>query len=841
MLYPKNFEQKIGFNEIRTLLLAHCLSPLGRERVDGMHFLSVPEEVRTAHRQVGELRQMLAEQTEQPPQDFFDLRACIQRIRIEGTYIEEQEMWNLLRALTTLHAWVAIVRQEEDGRQRFPELDHLAEGVFTFHAVTRRIEQILDKYGRIKDDASSELSRIRHELRRSEGSVSQALNRILRAAQAEGLVEKDVAPTLRDGRLVIPVAPAMKRRLKGIVHDESATGKTVFIEPEEVVEANNRIRELEAEEKREIVRILREFTDSLRPNVKELLRGFEFLADIEFLRAKVRFAEQLNAGSPTITQGPLIDWTLARHPLLELSLKGQGKQVVPLEISLHRKQRILLISGPNAGGKSVCLKTVGLLQYMLQCGLPVPMGENSRCGIFSNMFIDIGDEQSIEDDLSTYSGHLLNMRNMMQHCDPASLLLIDEFGGGTEPTIGGAIAESVLKRFVGRGAFAVITTHYQNLKHFAEDTPGVVNGAMLYDRHRMEALFQLQIGHPGSSFAVEIARKTGIPEDVIADATELVGKEYVNADKYLLDITRDKRYWEGKRQTIHSQEKQIQATISQYEQEISELRAKRKEIIRDAKQQAEQIIREANAMVERTIREIREAQAERERTKEVRQEMEDFRRRLEEEEQHEHDAMIEKKMRQIEARRKRKEERRSNNPSSSSQPASQSTNQSSAASTKTTPAESFEKGQSVRIKGQTSVGEVIELQGKQAVVAFGMMRTVVDTARLVAARKPETTQQVAVSYLSRSTQDQMRQRNLNFKQEIDIRGMRGEEAIQAITYYIDDAILVGASRVRILHGTGNGILRQLIRQYLSTVTGVVSAHDEHVQLGGAGITVVELS
>lgn len=844
MLYPDNFEQKIGFTEIRTLLLGHCLSTLGRERVDEMHFLNNHDAVRALHGQVGELRRMLSELTELPVQDFFDLRACIHRIRIEGTHIEEQEMWNLFRSLTTLHAWAALVRQEDEGKPRFPELDRLAQGVFTFHTVTRRIEQILDKYGRIKDEASSELSHIRRELRRSEGSVSQALNRILRSAQAEGLVEKDVTPTLRDGRLVIPVAPALKRRLKGIVHDESATGKTVFIEPEEVVEANNHIRELEAEEKRELVRILREFTESLRPNVKELLRGFEFLADIEFLLAKTRLADQLNTVSPTIASSPVIDWTLARHPLLELSLRAQGKKVVPLEIELHRKQRILIISGPNAGGKSVCLKTVGLLQYMLQCGLPVPMGENSRCGIFDHLFIDIGDEQSIEDDLSTYSGHLRNMRNMMQHCDPASLLLIDEFGGGTEPTIGGAIAESVLRRFVQRGAFGVITTHYQNLKHFAEDTPGVVNGAMLYDRQKMEALFQLQIGHPGSSFAVEIARKTGIPEDVIADATELVGKEYVNADKYLLDITRDKRYWEGKRQTIHSQEKQMQATIERYEQEITELRAKRKEIIREAKQQAEQIIRDSNALVERTIREIREAQAERERTKELRQEMDEFRRRLEEESQHEHDEMIEKKMRKIEERRKRKEERRSNKERPSAQQTA-----STPAGTQTgivskagrTDETQLQKGQTVRIKGQTSVGQIIEWQGKQAVVAFGMMRTLVDVGRLVPAKKQEEPQQVAVSYLSRSTQDQMRQRNLNFKQEIDIRGMRGEEALQAVTYYIDDAILVGASRVRILHGTGNGILRQLIRQYLATVPAVRTAHDEHVQLGGAGITVVELS
>ncbi|MBQ3992808.1 MAG: Smr/MutS family protein, partial [Bacteroidaceae bacterium] len=633
------------------------------------------------------------------------------------------------------------------------------------------------------------------------------------------------------GRLVIPVAPALKRRIGGIVHDESATGKTVYIEPQEVVEANNRIRELEGEEKREVVRILREFSETLRPNLKELLRGFEFLADVEFVWAKTRLASQLGAVSPQIADGPLVDWTLARHPILDLSLRRQGKKIVPLEIALNRRQRILVISGPNAGGKSVCLKTVGLLQYMLQCGLPVPMGENSRTGVFESIFIDIGDEQSIEDDLSTYSSHLLNMKNMMRGCNPASLLLIDEFGGGTEPGIGGAIAEAVLKRFVERGAFGVITTHYQNLKHFAEDTPGVVNGAMLYDRQRMEALFQLQVGSPGSSFAVEIARKTGIPEDVIRDATELVGQNYVNADKYLLDISRDKRYWEGKRQTIHSREKQVEQVIARYESELAELQQRRKEILREAKEQAQQIIRQSNALVENTIREIREAQAERERTKSARQELDAYRQQLEQEQQQEQDALIAKKMRQIEERRKRKAERKKDSaqqPAANSQPP------------KANGPEALDVGDYVRLKGQTSVGRIEALQGKKATVVFGMMRTVVEADRLVAAQKPKETLGNEVPTVSRQTQELTRQRNLNFKQEIDVRGMRGDEALQAVTYYVDDAILVGCARVRILHGTGNGILRQLIRQYLQTVPAVRSAHDEHVQFGGAGVTVVEL-
>ena len=837
------------------MLHGYCLSPLGHERVDAMQFLTEHEAVTTLHLQLAELSTILQTSTELPEQDFFDLRPEIHRLRIEGTYLEEQTVWELLRALRTLHGWVAIVRQQDEERSSgtlYPALEKLAEGVFTFNTITRRIEQILDKFGRIKDEASSELATIRRELKRAEGSVSRTLTGILKAAQAEGLVEKDVTPAMRDGRLVIPVAPALKRRIKGIIHDESATGKTVFIEPAEVVEANNRIRELEADEKREMIRILREFTEQLRPNIKELLRGFEFLADIEFLIVKHHLTKAIGALSPEIYSTPLIDWFDARHPLLEAKLRKQGEKIVPLCITLNKRQRILIISGPNAGGKSVCLKTVGLLQYMLQCGLPVPMADGSRAGSFRRIFIDIGDEQSNEDDLSTYSSHLLNMKRMMAGCAPNTLLLIDEFGGGTEPTIGGAIAEAVLKRFVSKGTFAVITTHYQNLKHFAEDTPGVVNGAMLYDRQKMAALFQLQIGNPGSSFAVEIARKIGIPEEVIADATELVGQEYVNADKYLLDITRDKRYWEGKRQTIHSQEKQMEQTIEQYEREIEELRAKRKEIIRQAKAEAEKLIAAANAQIENTIREIKEAQADKERTRSARQQLQTFRDEVGQMTQEELDAYVEKKRRQIEGRRQRHKERQEEKKLKNEKMKE--------LGKEALIPNPLSIGETVRIKGQTSVGTITDIEGKQATVTFGMMRTLVDIKRLEPTDKPSTSGktegdrdrkasllggsvegtggQVNV-FLSRQTQDSIRQKHLNFRQEIDVRGMRADEALQAVTYFIDDALMVNASRVRILHGTGTGALRLVIRQYLATVPGVTSAHDEHVQFGGAGITVVE--
>lgn len=835
-------EEKLGFNEIRAMLHDYCLSPLGHERVDAIQFLANHETVTELHLQLAELSHILQTYTELPEQDFFDLRKNIHRIRIEGTYLEEQTIWELLRALRTLHSWVAIVRQQnEDGKALvlYPALEKLAEGVFTFSPITRRLEQMLDKFGRIKDNASSDLASIRRELKQAEGSVSRTLSNILKAAQVEGLVEKDVTPAMRDGRLVIPVAPALKRRIKGIIHDESATGKTVFIEPAEVVEANNRIRELEAEEKRELIRILREFTEQLRPNIKELLRGFEFLADIEFLIAKYHFTKAIGGLSPEIYSTPLIDWIDARHPLLEAKLRRQDEKIVPLSIMLNRKKHILIISGPNAGGKSVCLKTVGLLQYMLQCGLPVPMADGSRAGIFERIFIDIGDEQSIDDDLSTYSSHLLNMKRMMAGCTPNTLLLIDEFGGGTEPTIGGAIAEAVLKRFVSKQTFGVITTHYQNLKHFAEDTPGVVNGAMLYDRQKMAALFQLQIGNPGSSFAVEIARKIGIPEEVIADATELVGREYVNADKYLLDITRDKRYWEGKRQTIHSQEKQMVQTIEQYEKEIEELRGKRKEIIREAKAEAEKIIAAANAQIENTIREIKEAQADKERTRSARQQLQTFRDEVGQMSQEELDAYVEKKRKQIEERRKRHKERQEEKKLKNER--MKELGKEALISNPLIP-NPLSVGETVRIKGQTSVGTITALEGKQATVTFGVMRTLVDIKRLETAQpSPNSSEgeKTAVSFLTRQTQDSIRQKHLDFKQEIDVRGMRVDEALQAVTYFIDDALLVNVARVRILHGTGTGALRQVIRQYLATVSGVVSFHDEHVQFGGAGITVVE--
>ena len=838
MIYPDNFENKIQFNEIRSLLKGYCLSQLGKDKVDDMAFTSDAERINTALSQTREFRRMQEEADDFPLQFFFDMRASIKRIRIEGTHLEENEIFDLRRSLETISGIVKFLnRSDDDGNYDYPTLHALTEDVMTFPDLIRRIDQILDKYGKIKDTASPRLAEIRSQLRKAEGSVSRTLYNILHAAQSEGLVEKDVTPTLRDGRLVVPVVPAMKRRIKGIVHDESSTGKTVFIEPTEVVEANNRIRELEADERREIIVILTEFSKLVRPHVDDIIYAYQLLAEIDFIRARAEFARLTNAIEPDVNAGPVIDWITARHPLLWLALKKQDKPIVPLDIMLTSDRHILIISGPNAGGKSVCLKTVGLLQYMLQCGLSIPVSERSKVGVFEDIMIDIGDEQSIENDLSTYSSHLLNMKNMMRRAGEATLLLIDEFGTGTEPQIGGAMAEAVLNQFVKKYAWGVITTHYQNLKHYADSHDGIANGAMLYDRHEMRPLFQLAIGQPGSSFAIEIARKTGIPDEVIREASAIVGSDYIQSDKYLQDIVRDKRYWENKRQNVHQREKDLEKTIAKYEEEIKELAQKRKEILRQAKEQAQELLKESNRNIENTIREIRECQAEKEETKRLREELNAFKEDVSEIDTKSADDLIEKKMRQIMERKERREKRKKEKKENAGKPATIGTK----LPTPTASAEqqTFAVGDTVRMRGLTTVGTVETVQGKEATVVFGDVRTKVKTSRLEhTVKKPESTQPATFA-ISRETRQTIDSHKLNFHQDLDVRGMRGDEALNAVQHFIDDAILVGMSRVRILHGKGNGILRQLIRQYLQSVPNVTSCKDEHVQFGGAGITVVD--
>ena len=842
MIYPQHFEQKIGFDSIRQLLSDRCLSSLGKERVEQMSFLTDFQAMNRALNQVEEFVRIIQEEDTFPDQYFFDVRLSLKRIRVEGLYLEEGELFDLCRSLETIRDIVRFFQrtaadeaddEEAAGQSPYPTLKELSDEVEVFPQLISRIQAILDKYGKIRDNASAELLRIRRELASTTGSISRSLNNILRQAQSEGYVDKDVTPTLRDGRLVIPVAPGLKRKLRGIVHDESATGKTVFIEPAEVVEANNRIRELEGEERREIIRILVEFSNTVRPLVPSILSSYEFLAEMDFIRAKAHFSIYIKAIKPNVVAYPVIDWAIAIHPLLQLSLSKHGKQVVPLDIELNKERRILLISGPNAGGKSVCLKTVGLLQYMIQCGLLIPVHERSKVGMFGSIFIDIGDEQSIEDDLSTYSSHLTNMKFMLKNSKHTSLILIDEFGGGTEPQIGGALAQAVLQRLVNQGAFGVITTHYQNLKHFADATPGLINGAMLYDRHQLRALFQLQIGNPGSSFAIEIARKIGLPEEVIAEASELVGSEYIQSDKYLQDIVRDKRYWETKRQQIHKREKQLEETIARYEANLIEIDQNRKSILKQAKTDAQNLLQESNARIENTIRAIREAQADKERTRNARQELTEFKGQLKEIAKEDQSDLINRKMEQLRAKQERKKNKKNAPKSADGQPV--------AAKPEPPKIKPIEVGTVVKIKGQTGVGQVVSLNGKNAIVTFGMIKTQVKLDRLERTDAPLTNTAMAKStFVSSDTQEHVYEKKLQFKHDLDVRGMRGEEALQAVTYFIDDAILLGINRVRILHGTGNGILRNLLRDYLDTVPGVRHCADEHVQFGGAGWTVVDL-
>lgn len=871
MIYPKNFEAKIGFSEIRSILKENCLSTLGKGQVDTMTFTTNASDINESLEQTREFRRIEEEQVEFPLSFFFDCRQSLLRIRIVNTHLEEDELFNLRRSLDTINKIVGMLNTPTDeDHYPYPALHRLAEDIPTKPQLVQRIDQILDKFGHIRDTASPQLADIRRDLARTEGSISRTLNSILRSAQAEGVVDKDVAPTMRDGRLVIPVAPGLKRKIRGIVHDESATGKTVFIEPAEVVEANNKIRELEAAERHEIIRILTEFTKVVRPHVSDLLLGYRFLAEVDFVRAKAHLARAMKAFEPEVGASPVMDWIQARHPLLEKRIAEghpvsaeeeevpgeSSEKIVPLDIILTPEKHMLIISGPNAGGKSVCLKTVGLLQYMVQCGLSVPVGERSKVGVFDDVMIDIGDEQSLENDLSTYSSHLLNMKNMMRQAGPRTLILIDEFGTGTEPQIGGAIAESVLERFCAKGAWGVITTHYQNLKHFADSHDGVVNGAMLYDRHEMRPLFQLAIGRPGSSFAIEIARKIGLPEEVIRHASDIVGSDYIQSDKYLQDIVRDKRYWEHKRQNIRQKEKELEDTLANYQSGLEAVEQQRKEILRKAKQEAEELLAESNKKIENAIREIKESQAEKEETRRIRQELKEFEQGVESIDTKAKDDDIARKIAQIKARKERHAKRQAEKVQNQER-AAKALREAKTGTAKGDVA--LTVGAAVRIRGTQTTGRLEAVNGKMATAVFGEMRTKVPLNRLEPApaavgadtgdggiavtaptKSEERAERLQAVSLSRETRQTMDEHRHNFHQDLDVRGMRGDEALNAVQYFIDDAILVGMARVRILHGKGNGILRQLIRQYLSTVPNVTHFADEHVQFGGAGITVVDL-
>jgi DNA mismatch repair protein MutS2 len=825
LVYPENFESKIGFDKIRDLLKGRCLSELGKELVDEIRFISDFDRLKEDLSLVNEFVVILREMENFPTSYYFDLREALKRIRIEGRFLEVQELFDLKRSLETISGIVRFLKLAKE--DQFPCLKRLLTDVQVYPYVIERIDAILNKYGKIKDNASPELSKIRKDLQAKQSGVSKRLQQILKKAQDDGLVEGDVSVSIRDGRAVIPIASAYKRQLNGIVHDESSTGKTAYVEPAEVVELNNQIRELEYAEMREIVRILTIFSNDIRPYLPDLLLAYEFLGKIDFIRAKAIYAIDINAIKPYMENKCQLEWESAVHPLLMLALRRENRKVVPLNITLTPKKHILLISGPNAGGKSVCLKTVGLLQYMLQCGLLIPVKENSVTGIFEKLFIDIGDEQSIENDLSTYSSHLMNMKFFVKNSNEKTLVLIDEFGTGTEPMLGGAIAESILAQLEQMKTFGVITTHYTNLKHFASSAEGIENAAMMYDSALMEPLFQLDIGKPGSSFAFEIARKIGLPESILQAATEKIGVDHINFDKHLRDIVRDKRYWETKRQKIRKVEKSLDELAEKYETDLGQLDKQRKEILLKARQEAEQILAQANKKIENAIFEIRESQADKEKTKQIRAKLTEFKQEVVET-SNSQDEFIEKKIQKLKEKESNRNEKRA-------------IKKEVAPKVVEPEPDVWKIGDKVLMTGNQSVGEILELNDKNAVVAFGQIRTSVSREKLQKitnneAKKVQRTYNQTLPNINKG----LSEKRLNFKTEIDVRGQRGEEALQTIQAFVDDAIMLNFSELRILHGKGNGILKEMIRNYLKSEPIVKSVRDEHVQFGGAGITVVEL-
>ncbi len=821
MIYPENFESKIGFDRIRQLLAENCLSPMGLDLVETTGFHSDRESIDFNINATYEFQHLLRFEDYFPSEHYYKVADCLNKIRIAGSFPEVQEVFDLKRSLETVKAIISFFKKKTDNS--YPVLKSICGNIKVYPYVLDSLDRIIDKTGNIKDNASPKLKEIRNEIAGKNTLVARRLNAILKAAQADGIVDSDTAASVRNGRGVIPVNAWDKRKIKGLIHDQSASGKTVYIEPSEIVELNNEIIELEYEERREIVRILTTFADDIRPYIDDLIESNGFLGEIDFIRAKALLGNQLGSIKPVIAENPGIFWRKAVHPLLYLTFrKLKDRRVVPLDIKLDEKERILLISGPNAGGKSVCLKTVGLIQYMIQCGLTVPVGEGSESGIFSNIFIDIGDEQSIDNDLSTYSSHLINMKYFLRNSSAGTLVLIDEFGTGTEPMLGGSIAEAILGELTKAGVSGVITTHYTNLKHFASLTEGVVNGAMLFDNHLMQPLFQLSMGKPGSSFAFEIARKIGLPEEVLKIASEKVGIKNINYDRHLKDIARDKRYWETKRQNIRQHEKRLEELIEEYEKELSGAKNLRKEIILKAKNEAESLLNSSNRIIENTIRQIKETQADKEKTREARQKLEDFKTNVGE-------------VRPVEIPSEKKIVRLTTTVKTIRPKVIKEEPETSEKGDKP-----LNVGDAVRMTDTMAAGEIIKIDDKMVQIETGSLRMIVPVEKIERITRSELKKSQKANLPVYQSDPAVEQRKLNFKPEIDIRGVRGEEAMKIVTDFIDDALIVQHRHLRILHGKGNGILRQLVREYLSTMNVVRDFRDESVDLGGSGITIVEL-
>ena len=828
MVYPENFEVRIGFDVIREQCCALCTMHGSEALLRAEKFSTSAREVMHRQSLVDEMRVLLMSEASVLKEEFFDIDDLVDKLRIEGTFLDVEEV---VRLGITLEAADAVVGQiAKSAEWEFSHLRRISSDITPLTHILTEIARIVDNHGAVRDSASERLAEVRREIRQSEGLVSKRLQSVLSSAKNQGIVDADAAISIREGRAVIPVAAHNKRKLQGFIHDESATGKTFYIEPVEVVELNNRLKELEYEERREIVRILTEFTSLVRVDVEMVALTGEYVAQIDMIRAKARWGAANDAVSPILavnSQGLEIWLRDARHPLLAQSLQRTSREVVPLDVRLDTNSRILIISGPNAGGKSVCLKTIGLLQYMFQCGFPITASASSELPIFKKIYIDIGDQQSIENDLSTYSSHLLNMKAMLSGVDESTLILIDEFGSGTEPNIGAAIAESILERFVESRCFGVITTHYTNIKYYASSHEGIINGAMMFDVQNIRPLFKLEIGKPGSSFAIEIARKIGLPESIILSAKEKVGNEQIDLERQLREIARDKRYWEQKRERIRHADRKVEALEQDYQQQLSEIREQRRAILHEAKEQARELIASANRKIETTIKEIRETQAAKEQTRMLRRDLDSFREQVEQNNSTEDNERLEREMARIERRKQRRQERKN------SADTQQSTVQTPVA--KPLP---MEVGAKVRLRGHEGVGTVEQIRSKRAQVSFGQILTTVEISRLEVISAAEFRRATRPEKPTTTYSSDISQRRLNFTSSVDIRGMRVAEAMERVQSLVDDALMLGVGSVSILHGKGTGALKEEVRRYLLALPEVARVQDDHPDRGGAGITLV---
>lgn len=830
LVYPTSYEEKVGLDKVWELIKNRAESPMGRENINRLKPSSSFSFITRRLKAVGEMMELLRSGIEFPSLRFIDLSIEIKTLETSGSYLVADKLYPFqlfLQAVEAIRRFFTAPKgvAKEENEERFPLLrSFLLPNIEQITPILTRLNAIVDRTGGICDNASPTLYTIRREIATVERLAGKIARRVLSEAIANGWSEDDALPTIRDGHMLIPINPTYKRMVQGVVFDESATGKTLFVEPLEVIENSNRLRELHTEERQEIIKILILFSDLLRPHTQLLVALYTMVGILDGIRAIALFAIEEDAVIPRLEKRAVITWEQARHPLLRRSLAEQGRAIVPLSISLSAPDaRILVISGPNAGGKSVCLKTVATLQYMLQAGIPIPVSPDSIAGVFDTLAINIGDDQSIEDDLSTYSSHLRAMSRFCQLAGKRSLLMVDEFGAGTEPELGGAIAEALLNAFNAKGSFGIVTTHYRNLKQFAAHTEGVVNGAMLYDRGAMAPTFQLAIGQPGSSFAMQIARRSGIPQEVLDNAEQLAGKELVGTDSYVQDILRDKAYWQRKRDEVRKQNNRLAEELRRYEEKLTNLSQERKTILAEAKKEAATIIAHSNALVERTIREIKESEAEREQTARLRARLEEKRQLLEQNNEQEELSFIKTELHRTQKEGRRRGARRNEQ------------------TTDTSPNTPLAVGDSVEIVPTKMVATIVELRGEDALLALGNNLSTIKPLSMLRPTASKGVQKATEERLRSNITEHIHEKKVQFREELDVRGLRSEEALRQVDYFIDEALLVGSEKIKILHGTGSGALRQSIRQWLASSPYVKHFEDEDVRFGGAGITIVYLS